>query len=129
MRRRGRSRCARSSRPGRSLEFGILGVASPSDGARGNNAFETGLRDLGYVEGKTHVIEYRSANGRYERLDALAAELVRLPVDVIFAPASAAAVAAKKATATIPIVFATVGTPVEVGLAVALRGPGETAPG
>ena len=114
---------------GKVARIGILGVASPSDGARSNNAFEAGLRDLGYVEGKTHVIEYRSANGRYERLDALAAELVRLPVDVIFAPASAAAVAAKKATATIPIVFATVGTPVEVGLAVSLARPGGNSTG
>jgi len=61
-----------------------------------------GLRDLGYLEGKSLVIEYRWANGRHEQLDVLATELVRVPMDVIFAPTTAAALAAKNATATSP---------------------------
>jgi putative tryptophan/tyrosine transport system substrate-binding protein len=114
---------------GKVARIGILGVASPSDGARGNKAFETGLRELGYVEGKTHIIEYRSANWQYERLDILAAELVRLPVDIIFAAATAAALAARRATATIPIVFATVGAPVNEGLVASLARPGGNSTG
>ena len=70
------------------------------------------------------VIEYRWADGRIERLDALAAELVGLPVDVLFAPTTAATLASKNATATIPIVFATVSGPVELGLAGSLARPG-----
>ena len=65
-------------------------------------AFETGLRELGYLEGKSLVIEYRWANGRHEQLDVLATELVRVPMDVIFAPTTAAALAARNATATSP---------------------------
>jgi putative ABC transport system substrate-binding protein len=104
--------------------IGYLGVASASDGARGAEAFETGLRDLGHVPGKSLLIDYRWANGRYDQLDALAAELVRLPADVIFAPTTAAAVAARKATATIPIVFSNAYAPVESGLVNSLAHPG-----
>jgi len=87
-------------------------------------AFGKGLRDLGYVEGQTVVIEYRSAEGRYERLPALVAELVRLQMDVIFAPATPSALAAKKATTSIPIVIATVLDPVGLGLVASLGRPG-----
>src|SRR5262245_47200530 len=73
------------------------------------DAFQEGLRDLGWVEGKNVVIEYRWAEGRSERLPTLAAELVRLKVDVIFASSTSAAVAARDATRTIPIVTATGG--------------------
>jgi putative tryptophan/tyrosine transport system substrate-binding protein len=69
-------------------------------------AFRQGLRDLGYVENRNLVIEIRSAEGKFERLPALAAELVALKVDVIVAGGTPAALAAKQATTTLPIVFA-----------------------
>jgi ABC-type uncharacterized transport system substrate-binding protein len=87
-------------------------------------AFLQGLRDLGYVEGRNVVIEYRSAEGKSERLPALAAELVALEVDVIVAPGTPLALAAKQATRTLPIVFAAVGNPVGSGLATSLARPG-----
>jgi putative ABC transport system substrate-binding protein len=87
-------------------------------------AFHQGLRDLGYVEGRNVVIEYRSAEGKPERLPAVAAELVALKVDIIFAPNGPAALAAKQATRTIPIVFAGVGDPVGSGLVTSLAQPG-----
>src|SRR5829696_464719 len=118
-------RAARSQQQARKItRIGYLGVASASEGARGVDAFETGLRDLGYVVSESLVIEYRWANGRSERLDALAAELVGLPVNVLFAPTTAATLASKNATATIPIVFATVSGPVELGLVGSLARPG-----
>src|SRR5438128_10153848 len=79
-------------------------------------AFHQGLRDLGYIEGRNVVIETRDAEGKPERFPALAAELVALKVDVIVAPPRAAAVAAKQATQTIPIVFAAAAAPVASGL-------------
>src|SRR5712692_2571488 len=72
-------------------------------------AFRQGLRDLGYVEGRNLVIEYRDAEGKVERLPTLAAELVALKVDVILVPGTLPALAAKQATRTLPIVFANVG--------------------
>jgi putative ABC transport system substrate-binding protein len=88
-------------------------------------AFLQGLRDLGYVEGRNVVIEYRSAEGKLERLPALAAELVALKVDVIVAGGGApAALAAKQATRTIPICFIAVGDPVTSGLVTSLARPG-----
>jgi len=88
------------------------------------DAFLQGLRDLGYVEGRNVVIEDRDAEGKLDRLPALAAELVALKVDVIVAPATPAAVAAKQATKTIPIVFAVVSDPVTSGLVTSLARPG-----
>ena len=85
-------------------------------------AFLQELRDLGYVEGRNLVIEYRSAEGKSEQLPALAAELVALKVDVIVAPSTAAALAAKQATRTLPIV--SVAIPVTSGLVTSLARPG-----
>jgi putative ABC transport system substrate-binding protein len=87
-------------------------------------AFRQGLRDLGYVEGRNVVIEYRDAEGKPERLPALAAELVALKVDVIVAPPTVAVLAAKQATKTIPIVFAVAADPVGSGLVTSLARPG-----
>ena len=90
-----------------------------------HEAFLQGLRDLGYVEGKNVVIEYRDAEGKDERLPALAAELVALKVDVIVAAAGTlVALAAKQATRTLPIVFIAVGNPVTSGLVTSLARPG-----
>src|SRR6266498_539150 len=86
--------------------------------------FRQGLRDLGYVEGRNVVIEFRDAEGRLERLPALAAELVALKVDVIVAGGTPQALAAKQATRTIPIVFAAAVDPVENGLVTSLARPG-----
>jgi putative ABC transport system substrate-binding protein len=82
------------------------------------------LKDLGWVEGRNLVIEYRWADGKVERLPALAADLVRLNVDVIVAPAGAAALAAKNATSSIPIVMMFPAYPVETGLVASLSRPG-----
>jgi putative tryptophan/tyrosine transport system substrate-binding protein len=87
-------------------------------------AFRKGLHELGYIEGKNLVIEYRSADGRLERLAELASELVRAKVDVIVPRGTNASQAAKNATATIPIVVAAVGSPVESGLVKSLSHPG-----
>jgi ABC-type uncharacterized transport system substrate-binding protein len=88
-------------------------------------AFLQGLRDLGYVEGRNVVIEYRDAEGKFERLPALAAELVALKVDVIVVPVGTPTVlAAKRATSTLPIVFTTIADPVTSGLVTSLARPG-----
>src|SRR6266566_8681677 len=87
-------------------------------------AFRQGLRDLGYVEGRNLVNEYRDAEGKPDRLPALAAELVALKVDVIVAGGTLQALAAKQATRTIPIVFAAAGDPITDGLVTSLARPG-----
>ena len=86
--------------------------------------FRQGLRELGYIEGKNIVIEYRYAEGRPERLPALAEELVRLKVDIIVTDTAAPARAAKKVTSTIPIVMVSAGTPIQAGLVASLARPG-----
>jgi len=88
------------------------------------DAFRQGLRQLGYTEGRNIAIEYRGADGRIERFPNLAAELVRLEVDLIFAANTRAALAARQATSTIPIVSAVMGDPVEDGLVASLAQPG-----
>ena len=102
--------------------IGILG-ANPAASPR-LEAFLQGLRDLGYVEGRNVVIEYRNHEGKVERLPALAAELVALKVDVIVASNTGAALAAKQATRTLPIVFAAAADPVTSGLVTSLARPG-----
>jgi putative ABC transport system substrate-binding protein len=93
------------------------------------DAFRQGLRELGWVEGQNIVIDYRFAEGRFDRLPDLAAELVRLKVDIIVAATTPAAAAAKKATETIPIVMISVGDPVGLGLIASLARPGGNATG
>ncbi len=87
-------------------------------------AFRQGLRDLGYVEGRDFVIEYRGYGGNLERIPALVTDLVALKVDVIVVINTPSARAAKQATTTLPIVFTSVGDPVESGLVTSLRRPG-----
>lgn len=105
-----------------------IGMLGSSSGGPFVEAFRQGLRELGYVEGQNIVVEYRSADGRNERLGALAAELVRLKVDVIVA-SSQAAVAAKQATSVIPIVMPIITDPVRLGLVASLAKPGGNATG
>ena len=115
---------AAAQSPGTVPRVGFLGPNTRSPNPRTLNAFLQGLRELGWVEGTNLVIEYRWAEGRSDRLPGLAAELVRLKVDVIFASSTSAAVAAKNATRTIPIVMATGGDVVGLGLAASLARPG-----
>jgi putative ABC transport system substrate-binding protein len=103
---------------------GFLGTGSPALTANQLEAFQQGLRDLGYVEGRNIAIEYRWARGRVERFPDLAVELVGLKVDVIVASSSPAALAAKNATRTIPIVFANAADPVDSGLVAGIARPG-----
>jgi putative ABC transport system substrate-binding protein len=108
--------------------IGYLGIASPVPAAPFLAAFRQGLSETGYVEGQNLAIEYRGAEGRYDRLPALAAELVGRKVDVIVAQADVSALAAKSATSTIPIVFVA-GDPVAVGLVARLARPGGNSTG
>jgi len=103
--------------------IGFLGNGEQGEGTLA--AFRSGLNDAGYVEGRNVAIEYASAHGEYDRLPALAAELVQRRVAVIFATAPTNAVyAAKAATSTIPIVFVTGGDPVKLGFVASLNRPG-----
>ena len=97
---------AEAQQPTKIPRIGYLGGASPSTNPARIEAFRQGLRELGYVEGKNIVIEWRYAEGKLDRLPALAAELVRLKVDVIVTAGPTATRAAKEATSTIPIVMA-----------------------
>jgi putative ABC transport system substrate-binding protein len=115
---------AGAQQPARIPRIGILIAASTSFYSARVEALRQRLRELGYVEGKNIVIEYRYAEGKLERLPDLAAELVRLKVDVIVTPGGSAILAAKKASATIPIVFAGAGDPVGTGLVSSLARPG-----
>jgi len=97
-------------------KIGLLSARSSSSESTRTEAFRQGLQELGYVEGKNIVIEYRYAEGKFERLPDLAAELVRLNVDVIVAAGVPPTRAAKRVTTTIPIVMAGGGDPVRTGL-------------
>jgi putative tryptophan/tyrosine transport system substrate-binding protein len=116
--------CAEAQPTGKIPRMGWLAVDPYTTRARLNDAFRQGLLELGYVEGKNLVIEFRSAE-KFDRLPALAAELVRRKVDVIFAPEGPqSALAAKNATSTIPIVMMLVTDPVALGLVDNLARPG-----
>ncbi|HJZ64931.1 MAG TPA: ABC transporter substrate-binding protein [Candidatus Acidoferrum sp.] len=115
---------AQAQQPKKVPRIGYLSSGSPSTNLGYLQAFLQGLRELGYVEGKNVLIEYKWAEGRFERMPELAEELVRLKVDIIIAPNSAIARAAKKATSTIPIVMANAGNPFGEGLVANLAHPG-----
>jgi len=115
---------AEAQAPVKVPRIGYLSALSPTDNTDILEAFRQGLHELGYVEGQTIAIEYRFAEGRPERLPALAAELVRLKVDVIVTGPPPAPEAAKQATSTIPIVFAVAGDPVALGLVASVARPG-----
>jgi putative ABC transport system substrate-binding protein len=104
--------------------LGFLGSASPSGYAHLVDALRQGLRDLGYVEGKNLIIEYRWAEGRYDRLPDLAHQLVRQRVDLIVTHGTPGSLAAKQATTTIPIVMAISGDAVTTGLVASIARPG-----
>ena len=103
--------------------IGYLSAGAPTTASPFENAFRQGLRELGYVEDRNIAIEYRWAEGKYERLPELAAELVRLKVDVILAVTTPGAQAAKASTRTIPIVFTLVADPAASGLVASLARP------
>jgi putative tryptophan/tyrosine transport system substrate-binding protein len=109
---------------GRVYRVGYLSTPTRESVEHGLAAFLRTLRELGWIEGQNLIIEYRWAEGNVERLPALAAELVRHKVDVIVAPAGSAALAAKNATSSIPIVMIFASDPVEMGLVASLRRPG-----
>ena len=113
-------------RPGAKIpRIGWLSGSSPTWFAPYLKAFQEELREFGYLEGQTVLFEYRSAEGQADRLPALAAELVRLNVDVIVVASSTpATLAAQRVTTTIPIVFVALGDPVGVGLVASLARPG-----
>ena len=117
---------ARAQQPVMAL-VGLLSSAQLDD--RQIGAIRQGLKDAGYIEGRNVAIKYRSADARFDRLPALAADLVADPVAAIIALAPPAAVAAKAATATIPIIFATGADPVGLGLVSSFNRPGGNATG
>ena len=114
---------ARAQRPTKSV-IGFLSMASPSTFASRLEGFRLGLRDFGYVEGTNITVEYRFAEGHYERLPELAAELVRSKVDLIVTHGTPGSLAAKRATTTIPIVMTSVGDPVATGIVASIARPG-----
>lgn len=104
--------------------IGVLASNSAADFEPFVPAFRQGLEQIGFVEGRNVRIEYRWANGHYDRLPGLATELVRIPVAVLVATGITAALAAKASTTTIPVVFHTGGDPVKAGLVASLAKPG-----
>jgi len=115
---------ARAQQAGKRYMVGILSAGGSSVQAALNAAFSDGLREWGWVEGKNVVFENRNAENQLERLPELAADLIRLKVDVIVAAGTLAPLAAKQATATIPIVMTTAGDPLGSGLVASLARPG-----
>jgi putative ABC transport system substrate-binding protein len=115
---------ARAQQPARTWRIGFLSAVSRSVASGSYAAFAQGMRELGYLEGKDFVIEWRSVEGKYERFPEIAAELVRLKVDVFVTGVTAALPALKSATTTIPIVMAYSTDPVGNGLVASLVHPG-----
>jgi putative ABC transport system substrate-binding protein len=115
---------ARAQPAGKLPTIGILGPTTPSSQSQEVAAFVQRLRELGWIEGRNVAIEVRWAQGRPERYAEIAAEFVRLKVDVILTQTTPPAVAAKQATSAIPIVFASAGDPVGNGLVASLARPG-----
>src|SRR5262245_27130046 len=107
---------AKAQQPMRRYLLGYLSSGSPSSAPHLIPAFKQGLRELGWIEGQNIVTEYRFADGRFERLPNLAAELIKLNVDIFVAVATPTAEVVKKASSTIPIVGITLGDPVRLGL-------------
>ena len=115
---------ARAEQPGKLPTIGFLGITTPSIDSQRVAAFVQRLRELAWIDGRNLAIEYRWAEGRNERYADIAAEFVRLKVDVIVTSATPPTLAAKQATAVIPIVFAVVSDPVGTGLVASLARPG-----
>jgi ABC-type uncharacterized transport system substrate-binding protein len=118
---------AEAQSAGKVPRIGYLGTRTPSD--FGLDAFRQGLAELGWVENRNIVIEYRFAEGNFDRLPDLAAELIRLEVDILVTHSTPGAAAGKNATDTIPIVMIAVGDPVGLGLIVSLARPAGNATG
>jgi ABC-type uncharacterized transport system substrate-binding protein len=112
------------AQPPTPARIGFLSSTAPTDAGHRVEAFRRGLRELGYVEGQGVRIEYRWADGRDDRLPALAADLVRAGVDVIVTQGTPGTLAARGATTTLPIVFTVVGDPVGAGLVASVAKPG-----
>jgi putative ABC transport system substrate-binding protein len=115
---------AGAQQPAKVWRIGVLETVSAEMNSANFDSFRRGLRDLGYLERQNYIIEYRSADGRAERFPGLAAELVRLRVDLILTRGTPAARAAKEATTTIPVVMAAIGEPLGVGVVASLAQPG-----
>jgi putative tryptophan/tyrosine transport system substrate-binding protein len=115
---------AEAQQPKKVLRIGLLSGASPSTNVPRHEAFRQGLRELGYIEGQNIAIEYRYAEGKRDRYPELAAELVRLKVDIILTAGPGPTRAAKAATSTIPIVMAQDSDPVADGFVASLARPG-----
>ena len=115
---------ARAQQAGKVYRIGILEMTSATLNAANVYALRAGLQQLGYVEGRNLVIEYRSADGRDDRFPGLARELLALKVDVIVTRGTPAAKAAKNATSTVPVVMAASGDPLGTGLVTSLSRPG-----
>lgn len=115
---------SRARAAGPPKRIGYLTTVKPSDSAEGITAFKEGMRDLGYVDGRDFTMDIRSADNQYDRLPALAKELVGLKPDLLLGVASAPIRALRDATSTIPIVSITAGDPVGAGFAKTLANPG-----
>ncbi|MGH7415521.1 MAG: ABC transporter substrate-binding protein [Candidatus Rokuibacteriota bacterium] len=120
---------ARAQPAGKTHRIGFLGNSTEALEANLVGPFRAGFRELGYAEGRDLVIEYRWADGQYERFPALIAELVALKVDVIVTAGTPAALAVRRATTAIPLVMVAVGDPVGSGLVKSLARPGGTLTG
>ena len=120
---------AEAQQPAKVAKIGYLGIRSAADQSAGFESFRREIRALGYIERKNLVIEQGSAQGKLDRLPAAVDDLVRLRVDVIVTASTPAALAAKNATRTIPIVFTSVGDPVAAGLVDSFARPGENITG